>query len=154
MKVTRNTETQLILSETPWFIGIMLTFFILTFTSIGIFLVTEGEWAGLIFGFVGGGMGVAGFAVFVQRVQVILNRDTNDLIIRRRSLFGYSEIQHQLSDLGNAVLEHTTSSKGNTLYRPVLVLTGGMSAGRHPIVESYTNTRGRRRRRGRRSSRR
>ncbi|WP_424832604.1 hypothetical protein [Ruegeria sp.] len=148
MKVTRNTPNQLILSDTPWFIGIMLVFFILAFVGPGILLMTEGGEAilfGLIFALGGGGLGFGAFCAFVRRVQVILDRNKDSIVIRRQSVFGYEAVEHKLSNLSHAEIERTTSrsDKGtSTLYRPVLVLDKGMSAGRHPIVEAFSNGRG------------
>lgn len=145
MKVTRNDPNQLILSDTPWFIGIMLVFFILAFVGPGLLLMSEGGediWFGLIFALGGGGLGFGAFCAFVRRVQVILDRTTDSIVIRRQSVFGYEAVEHALSNLSHAEVESTTSrsNKGtSTLYRPVLILSKGMSAGRHPIVEAYSN---------------
>lgn len=140
MKVTRNTPDQLILANTPWLIGILLIFFVLIFVAPGLLVVSDGVWQGWIFVVAGGGMGIIAFAVFVRRVQVIFDRPSGTLTIRRRSVFGFSEITHILSNLAGAKLETTTGSKGRTLYRPTLVLNKGMSAGDHPMVQSYTNS--------------
>lgn len=145
MKVTRNTPEQLIVADNPWIIGALLIAFILVFVAIGVGLILNGEWFGLLFAGIGGGLGFAAFAAFVRRVQVILDRPTDTILIRSRSLFGYKQVQHDLSNLSRAVLESTSSSDGGTLYRPALVLDKGMSTGTHPIVEAYTNTRGPRR---------
>ncbi|MEW2918169.1 hypothetical protein AB1A64_13935 [Ruegeria sp. ANG10] len=148
MKVTRNTSNQLILSDTPWFIGITLVLFILIFVGLGLFLMTEGGEAilfGLIFALGGGGLGFGAFCAFVRRVQVILDRDKDSIVIRRHSVFGYDAVEHKLSNLSHAEIETTISrsNKGSsTLYRPVLILDKGMSAGRHPIVEAYSSGRG------------
>ncbi|MCB4457556.1 hypothetical protein [Leisingera sp. McT4-56] len=148
MKITRNTPEQLILSDTPWLIGIMLVLFILAFAGAGIGMLSQGGdliLPGLIFALVGGGMGALAFCLFVRRVQVILDRPGGSILIRRQSVFGYSRVEHRLADLSHAEVESTTSrSEGRTrtLFRPVLVLDGGMSAGRHPVVEAYTSGRG------------
>ena len=148
MKVTRNTPNQLILSDTPWFIGIMLVFFILAFVGAGLFLASEGGEGilfGLFFALFGGGMGVGAFCAFVRRVQVILDRSQDRIMIRRQSVFGYDTVEHVLSNLSHAETESTISrsDKGtSTLFRPVLILDEGMSAGRHPIVEAYSSGRG------------
>ncbi len=145
MKVTRNTPDQLILSNTPWLIGIMLVVFILCFVGAGLFMATEGGegiFFGIFFALVGGGLGFGAFCVFVRRVQVILDRRTNSIVIRRQSIFGYDTVEHDLSNLSHAEVETTTSSrKGNSskMHRPVLILEKGMSAGRHPIVEAYVS---------------
>lgn len=148
MKVTRNTPNQLILSYTPWFIGISLVFFILAFVGAGVFLASEGGEGilfGIFFALFGGGMGFGAFCAFVRRVQVILDRNENSILIRRQSVFGYDAVEHKLSNLSHAEIESTTSRSDNgtsTLYRPVLILDEGMSAGRHPVVEAYSSGRG------------
>ncbi|SDX56782.1 hypothetical protein SAMN05444358_107109 [Ruegeria halocynthiae] len=148
MKVTRNTPNQLILSDTPWFIGITLVFFILAFVGAGLFLASEGGEGilfGIFFALFGGGMGFGAFCAFVRRVQVILDRNKDSIVIRRQSVFGYEAVEHVLSSLSHAEIESTTSrsDKGtSTLYRPVLILDKGMSEGRHPIVEAFSNGRG------------
>lgn len=148
MKVTRNTPDQLILSNTPWFIGISLVFFILVFVGVGLFMVSEGGEGilfGLFFALFGGGMGVGAFCVFVRRVQVILDRKSNSILIRRQSVFGYDTVEHELSNLSHAEVETATSSRDRTtskMHRPVLILEKGMSAGRHPIVQAYVSGRG------------
>ncbi len=145
MKVSRNTPNQLILSDTPWFIGVMLVFFILAFVGPGIFLMSTGGeniWFGLIFALGGGGLGFGAFCVFVRRVQVILDRNKDIVLVRRQSVFGYEAVEHVLSNLSHAELESTISTREGrttTMYRPVLVLDKGMSAGRHPIVEAYSS---------------
>ncbi len=145
MKVTRNTPNQLILSNAPWLIGIMLVVFILCFVGAGLFMATEGGegiFFGIFFALVGGGLGFGAFCVFVRRVQVILDRRTNSIVIRRQSIFGYDTVEHDLSNLSHAEVETTTSSRKGTsskMHRPVLILEKGMSAGRHPIVEAYVS---------------
>ncbi|TNF62707.1 MAG: hypothetical protein EP307_06440 [Rhodobacteraceae bacterium] len=142
MKVIHNTPEQLIVEETPWLLGIMLIFFILCFVGPGLFLVFQGELMGLFFAAVGGGLGLMGLIVFVQRVQVILDGAGNRVILRRRTMLRYTQIEHALSDLSEARLDMTRGSKGGTLYRPVLIFDRGMSAGDHPIIEAYTSGRG------------
>ncbi|NOD32472.1 hypothetical protein [Ruegeria atlantica] len=144
MKVTRDTPNQLIIANTPWFIGITLVISILAFVGPGIFLMStggEGIWFGLIFALGGGGLGFGAFCAFVRRVQIILDRHKDSILIRRQSVFGYEAVEHKLSNLSHAEIESTTSRGKNgtsTLYRPVLVLEKGMSAGRHPIVEAFS----------------
>lgn len=148
MKVTRNSPNQLILSDTPWFIGITLVFFILAFVGAGLFMVSEGGEGilfGIFFALFGGGMGLGAFCAFVRRVQVILDRNKDKIMIRRQSVFGYDTVEHLLANLSHAEIESTASrsNKGtSTRYRPVLILDKGMSEGRHPIVEAFSNGRG------------
>jgi hypothetical protein len=140
MHVTRNTPDQLIIADTPWVIGILLTLFILSFVGPGLLLVSDGIWQGWIFAIAGGGMGIIAFGVFVRRLQLILDRPSDTITIRRRSIFGFSTLTHTLSNLSKVKIETTTGSKGRRLFRPTLVLTQGMSAGDHPIVQAYTNS--------------
>lgn len=140
MHVTRNTPEQLIIADTPWFIGIMLIIFIVLFVGPGLLIVSDGIWQGWVFVIAGGGMGLIAFGVFVRRMQVILDRPSDTITIRRQSIFGFSEITHELSDLSEVKIETTTGSKGRRLFRPTLVLNQGMSAGDHPIVQAYTNS--------------
>lgn len=138
MSVKRNTPDQLIVADIPWIMGIGLVAFILIFVGIGLSMVVSGEWMGLMFIFVGGGVGALCFIGFVRRVQVIFDRPSDRIIIRRRSVFGYSEDTHHLSELKGVTLEESRSSKGTLMYRPTLLMNGD----RVPIVESYTNTSG------------
>jgi hypothetical protein len=147
MKVTRNTPDQLIISDTPWFIGIMLTLFILVFVGAGLLVMTEAPVFGFIWMAFGAGMGIAVFAVFVRRVQIILDRPSNSIKIRRQSIFRYQSVEHQLDELGEAVLETTTSRDRDSgsrakMTRPVLVFASGMSAGCHPMVEAFSTGQG------------
>ncbi|WP_171208834.1 MULTISPECIES: hypothetical protein [unclassified Ruegeria] len=143
MKILRDTPNQLILSNTPWLIGLMLIGFILAFLGAGIFMVSDGDkpvWFGILFAFFGGGMGAVIFCAMVRRVQVILDRPSKTILIRRQSVFGYETVEHALSDLSHAEVETSrTSRRGSSskVHRPVLILDKGMSAGRHPIVETY-----------------
>lgn len=139
MKLARDTPEQLIVEDTPWLLGILLTLFTLTFVGAGIGLVASGELFGLLFALGGGGIGALCLTLMVRRVQVILDRPSDALIVRTRDLLRYTEVRHALSDLSKAVLEETRGSKGNTLWRPTLILDRGMSAGAHPIVAVYTN---------------
>lgn len=138
MSVKRNTPDQLIVADIPWFLGVGLTVFILIFVGVGLSIIASGDWMGLMFIVIGGGVGAICFIGFVRRVQVIFDRLSDRIIIRRRSVFGYSEDTHPLSELKGVTLEESRGSKGTLMYRPTLLMNGD----RVPIVESYTNTRG------------
>ncbi|QDI77293.1 MULTISPECIES: hypothetical protein [Leisingera] len=136
MKATHNTPERLILDDTPWFIGIAPARLILAFAGAGLDAASTG---GETLWF---GPGFAAFCLFVRRVQVILDRPGGSIVIRRQSVFGSSQVEHFLADLSRAEVESATSrSEGRTrtLFSPVLVLDGGLSADRHPVVEAYTN---------------
>ncbi|MVO17730.1 hypothetical protein [Parasedimentitalea huanghaiensis] len=142
MKIVRNTPQQLIIANKPWLIGIALIMFILAFVGAGLLVATEEPLFGIPFGLFGGGIGAVCFVAFVRRVQVIFDCSSNLITIRKQSLYAYSEETHPLSQLNKAVLETTVSSMNNgnasTMYRPSLDIGGTL----HPMVTSYTNTRG------------
>jgi hypothetical protein len=140
IKVTRDTPDQLIVADTPWLLSSALIFFIMVFMAPALLLMFDGVWQGAIFALAGGGLGLIAFAVFVRRTQLILDIPSDSVTLRWRTLFGFNEVRHTLSNLARAELETTQSSKGSALCRPVLILSQGMSAGPHPIIPSYTNT--------------
>ena len=136
MKITRNIPEQLIIADVPWLIGIMLIVFILMFAGAGLAIVMSGEWLGLLFGFLGGGLGMVAFAVFVRRTQVIFHRGTGKVTMRTRSVFGFSEAAHTLSDVDYAEVETSRNSEGQNTYRPVLVMR---DKARVPLVEVFSS---------------
>lgn len=142
MKVIRNTPQQLIVANKPWLIGSALILFILLFVGAGLMVATEEPMFGIPFGLFGGGIGAVCFVAFVRRVQVIFDCPSNLITIRTRSLYAYNEETFPLQKLHKAVLETTISSTNNgnasTMYRPSLDIGGTL----HPMVTSYTNTRG------------
>ena len=142
MKVLQDTPDRLILDETPWFLALMLAGFILIFVGSGLFIMSSELVFGLVFAVFGGGLGAVVLIALVERLQVIFDRKAGTVTIRRKSLLRYKQVTHALQDVSHAELETTFGSKGTTLARPVLLLTGGMSAGRHPLVTAYSNLSG------------
>lgn len=140
MDISRSTPEQLIIEDTPWLLGIGILAVILTLAPFGVSLLLQGAWFGLLYTVVVCGVGMAVFAAFVRRVQLILDRPANTITLRTRSLFGMTQVQHDLHDLSGAILETTTGGKGTILYRPSLILDSGMSAGTHPIIASHQNS--------------
>ena len=141
MKITRNLPEQLILDHTPWLFSLLFGGMAFLFFGIGLALMMSGEFFGLIFALAGGGIGGLVFFMIARRVQLILDAQSGQITLRRRTLLGYSEETHALADLREALLEETTTSKGGRTYRPSLYLTG-MSEGIHPVLKVYTNTGG------------
>lgn len=139
MKITSDTPDLLIVDDRPLFIGIMLTGFILVFVGVGVSIALTGELLGLLFAFLGGGLGLGAFAVFVRRVQVIFHRPDGYVELRRRNLFGGSRVRHDLREISRAEIEESHSSDNGTTYRVVLVIDAGQSVGRHPVTLAYSN---------------
>lgn len=142
LKVTADTPDLLILDDKPLLIGAMLIVFILVFLGAGFMIVMSGEPLGILFGLFGGGMGLAAFAVFVRRVQVVFHRAEGYVELRRRNLFGGSRVRHDLSEIARAEIEESRSNDGGPLWRVVLVIEEGQSVGRHPVTLAYSNGRG------------
>lgn len=142
MDITRNTPDQLIIDDTPWLLGAVVIGVILTFASSGVSLILNGVWAGLVLIVVICCVGLAIFAAFIRRVQLILDRPAGTITLRTKTLFGLTEMIHDLPDLSRATLEVTIGGKGGKLYRPSLILDQGMSVGTHPIIPTYVNSSG------------
>ncbi len=117
MKVKTNTPDLLIASDIPWLMAIMLMFFTLTFAAIGLLTLTQ-HWAGLIFLFVGGGLGLGAMAVFVERLQVILDARAQTLTVRSRTIFRYSETVIPLDHVLRAETETGRSNSRNGVNSP------------------------------------
>lgn len=148
MRVVRNTPDQLIVANRPWLLGCLLILFILAFFGVGILVATSEEGSllfGVLFGGFGGGIGLAVFCGLVRRVQIVFNRTTGEITIRRQSVFGYSSDVHPLEQLSHVVVESTTTMRDrtpSTLYRPTLVLSADKNIQSEesliPIVVAYS----------------
>lgn len=139
MKITSDTPDLLVIDDRPILLGIGLGVFILIFVGVGLAVLLDGIWAGLIFIIVGGGLGLGAFWAFVRRVQLVFHRPEGWVELRRRNLFGGSRVRHRLDEIDRAEIEETTSSDGGSLWRVVLVIDRGQSVGRHPVTLAYSN---------------
>ncbi len=138
MKVRRNTPDLLIVEDTPWLFGLMITGFILVFCGIGLGLMFSGEWIGLLFFFFGGGMGLVAFWAFVRSVQVVFHRPGGWIEIRRANVFRKHKSRYDLAGVQSAHVETTHSDKG-TLYRVALIIESGGVSGSKPLTLAYSN---------------
>ena len=140
MKVTRNTPDHLVVDVAPWGIGIGLVLFILLFVGIGLLVLPVTLPGGLAFILVGGGLGLAAFAIFVRRVQLILDRPAGTVTLRRRSLFGSDAETHPLAELAGAeVASHARRDRETdtvTRTERVELLFG---KARVPLTEDYSS---------------
>lgn len=143
MKIYRNTPDLLVAERVPLLLAIGLFGFVMAFVTPGVLLVFAGEWLGLAFGTLGGGLGIAAMCVFVERLQVILDAAAQTATIRRRTMLGHRETTLPLVELVRATTESTTSSgkSRQRLFRPTLVLDDGTGAGEilHPITEVFSS---------------
>ncbi|SHH98059.1 hypothetical protein [Marivita hallyeonensis] len=146
MKVVRKTDEQLVLENTPWLLAIGLSLFILVFVGAGLARMSEDLFEGLAMMGISAVGGTLFLAIFVRRTQLILDRQTDSVRLRRRGFFGYSETRFTLSDLSRARVQVSRSSKnGAHTERVALVFTEGPDEGTHPVTLVYTNGKGPRR---------
>ncbi len=141
MKVTTDTPDLLIVEDRPFILAVALTLFILVFVAVGFTVMMSGEWWGIIFALVGGGVGFGAFWGFVRRVQVVFHRPGAYVEFRRRNIFGGARVRHGLAEIGRAEVEESRSSDSGSTYRVVLVVDRGQSAGRHPVTLAYSSGR-------------
>lgn len=139
MKITSDTHDLLVIDDRPLLLGIALSIFILIFVGVGLAVLLDGVWAGLIFIIVGGGLGLGAFWAFVERVQVVFHRPEAWVEFRRRNIFGGQRVRHGLNEIDHAEVEETSSSEGGSLWRVVLVIAEGQSMGRHPVTLAFSN---------------
>ena len=139
MKVTTDTPDLLVVEDRPVLLALALTVFILVFVAVGFTVMMSGEWWGIFFALVGGGVGCAAFWGFVRRVQVVFHRPGAYVEVRRRNIFGGSTVRHGLAEIDRAEVEESRSSDSGSTYRVVLVVDRGQSAGRHPVTLAFTS---------------
>jgi len=144
MNVKRNTPTQLIVENNPWFFAIIITFFALGMVVFSVTLmVQESILAGLFVLFVSAIIFPLTLYFIVQRVQIILDTNSQTMTIRRRTLRKYTEVKHDLKHLSHAEIDTYHDPKdGSKTHCPIFVLSGGMSAGRHPMTSTHQSGRG------------
>lgn len=140
MKITRNTPDQLILTYVPWVMSVLISIFILFFIGVGLSMIFKGELFGLLLAAVGGGIGGICFVALVRRIQVIFDRPKQTFTLRRRTVFGFQESNRALSDIDQAIIEHTTNSDGQRLDRPTIVMHRSAGDLRLPLITAYSNT--------------
>ena len=127
----------LIIEKRPWIIGgiflaVLIGLFYWAMTSLFKGQVEETALALLIGAF------VLVFAwIFVRRVQLILNGVDGTVILRKRTMRGYSSIDFELPDLNRAIVESIEVDDGSMAYRMVLHVSGGMDAGTYPFTDTY-----------------
>lgn len=144
MEVVRNTPEQLVLKDSPWATGIGLIIFVLVLVGAGMMLWQNAAWLSVFLFLTAVVVGFIGFVIFVNRVQVFFLRPENRLLINRRSVFGKSATEHDLSQLACAVAEEYISNadRGKKLYRPTMIFRRDGEEERIPVVEVYSNERG------------
>ena len=138
MKIRRNSPDLLIVEDRPWLIGILIILFILVFVGAGLFLVIDGEWLGLPFALIGGGLGLGAFWAFVRRVQVVFHRPEGWIEIRRANVFRRLKNRYDLDGVERAVVQ-TSRSDNSDVYRVALIIEAGGVTGTKPLTLAYSN---------------
>lgn len=142
MKIKRNTPQVFVAEEVPWFIAIMLVIFIFCFVAPGLAIAFEGVWQGLLFALGGGGMGFAALCVFVERLQVILDRREGMITLRRRTILKYTQTRLPLDALLKAETQWTSSRKNGrtrSLSRPALMLSEDGAEKAYPVTQVFSS---------------
>lgn len=139
MKITRDTPEQLILDHKPWIFAILLCLPILGAAGFTVYSIIDGDFLRTLIGS-GITLFTAIFPVaFIRRVQLILDRGTGKVTLRRRGFINQTEDIFALSDLRQAYVQ--TSNSGDTkTHRPALDLDGQPHG--VPILLVYTSGRG------------
>lgn len=147
MKISHNTDRQLVLDWVPWLWGIVLIAMIILFLAIAMIVPMANKefdpvwWLFALAFLLGAGLWGLMLVLFVKRRQLILDRDTGKVTLRIRSFLKATEQRHDLTRLKAADLDHD-HSEGIILQRPVLVLASRRDGGadrRVPIHSYFTN---------------
>ena len=124
MKVIENAPESLILDDRPWFRGILITAVTLYVVFMGFHEWNDGRPAGPYIAVFGALIGGIFFALFVQRSQIIFDRNNATILKRTKSIWGYKETETDLNLVTHAEIRESKDSDGGTMYQPVLKLKG------------------------------
>lgn len=138
MKIERSADV-LVIDNRPVAVAVILSLMLLVFMGAGLAMMFDGMiWRGVLFLLGAPAFFGIFFAVFVRRNQLILNRQTGEVLHRRRTIYNYTERRFELSAFAEAEVERGRSD-GQTTYRMVYILSEGPDAGRHPFTMSYSS---------------
>jgi len=151
MRIKHKAPDLLIASQTSWFMATLLYLFIMLFAVNGLLLIPLGPEFALILILGGGGMGVIAICLFVERLQLVLDAQTQTVTISVHTIFSYSWAVISLDDLLYATALTTKSSNltdpteiRRTLSRTSLVLRdaqNGTDTTIHPVTGIYSKGR-------------
>jgi hypothetical protein len=142
MKVTRDTPDLLVLDDVPWVLAAALMVPLLVFLAATLALLVAGEWTGAAGALAGTALWAMALTVFVERLQLILDRGAGTVTLRRRTLWRYRQDIFALASLARADVDTRRRSKGGLTHRPVLVFDTGEDRGTWPVTEIYTSGQG------------
>jgi hypothetical protein len=139
MQVTQDTPELLVLDHVPWVLAIVLTVPLLIFAGAALALLVAGEWTGALGALAGMALWVLALLVFVERVQLILDRGAGTVTLRRRTLWRYRQDTFALTGLSRAEVQSRRGSKGGRVRRAVLVFDRGEDRGTWPVTEIFSS---------------
>lgn len=141
MKVIRNTPNQLIVEERPWLIGSLLIIAMLVPIGIGLAMLSDGSWLGLMV-ILSAAFPLLFVFIFVRRVQVVFHRSEGWVEIRGQTLRDQTAVRHDISEIEGASVQSRSTSDGTDTHRIVLHIPEGQSKGIHPLTQYYASGRG------------
>lgn len=142
MKVERSPGL-LVIDHRPVFVAAVLSIMLLAFVGAGLTMLFDGVIGQALLFLFGAPLFIGiFFALFVRRNQLILNRQTGEVLHRRRTLYSHTEQRFDLSMFEGAEVERNPSSDGKPTFRMAYVLSDGPDAGTHPFTMPYSNGNG------------
>ncbi|MCC5976285.1 MAG: hypothetical protein JJT81_19870 [Rubellimicrobium sp.] len=122
MKITRETEDELVLESQPWLVGLFMIVLIVGTFGVGLnMILSEGDWNGLFL--MGAGLSTGGlcFAFLVERTQIWADRRSDTLAYRRQTVFRKTEDRVALSSVLAADVESRRSKNGSVNRLTILI---------------------------------
>lgn len=142
MKITHSDEHMLIVEERGWALGIILILSALFFLWFGaIAMWPEEPFAAGLSVFFGAGTVLFSFFILVNRARLLLNASDGTAELRVKTMKTDTTIPFDLADISHLEIELIKSTKNRTLARMVLIVSGGMDAGKHPLGPNYGEVR-------------
>lgn len=115
MRVLDSSPTRLTLEDRPMLLGIILAVVIVFLLFLAIATLGESLWVAFAV-ILMAALFAGAFVIFVRRVNVVLDRDTDTVVILTSSLLGKTETTHALGQVSRASVEtsisRSTSSGG------------------------------------------
>jgi len=127
MRITENTPDRLILDDIPWIRGLLIIAATLYVLSMGFREMNAGRQFGA---FIIAGALIVGplfFALFVERYQILFLRAEDRITKRKRSVLGYKETSHRLSDVLKASVVTSKRTDGPDMDHKILKVSDGTS---------------------------
>lgn len=135
---THITPDRLFIDKNPKLLAGLLVGFLVVFWGIGISGLFD--WFTMIL-WVGMSTAIVGSLLYslAQRIQIILDRAENKVILRTSTLLRKTDIDFKLEHLAKAELQTMTNDKGAELGRAVLVFDDGMHEGEWPLTPHFSD---------------